>query len=291
MHSPYVTTLIFPEQSENAAAIVEDICAQLLEQGADDVGVNWLAENEACDLYHDIADFNVTTVGFDAVTQSTEHRKKKLIISDMDSTLIEQECIDELADVVGIKDSVSTITERAMNGELDFKQALRERVALLKDLPESALQETFDQKIELMAGGRTLMQTMKANGAYGVVVSGGFTFFTERVRDALGFDEDHSNLLEIVDGKLTGQVMEPILEKEAKLTTLNKVCADRNLDVAEAVAVGVGANDLPMLLGAGLGVAYRAKPVVQEQARAAINHSDLSALLYLQGYAKSEWIC
>lgn len=290
MHSPYVTTIIWPKQCENALMQIEEAYTALLEQGAEDVGVHWLADDIACDLYHDMAAPVLQIEGADVVTQSTQHRRKKLIISDMDSTLIAQECIDELADKVGIKEKVSLITERAMNGELDFKQALRERVGLLKDLPESALQETYNQAITLMPGADVLMRTMKAHGAYGVVVSGGFTFFTSRVMLALGFDEHYSNELGIENGKLTGEVFDPILDKEAKRTHLLRLCEERGIDVQESLAVGDGANDLPMLLAAGLGVAYHAKPVVQAQAKAAITQCDLSALLYVQGYAKADWV-
>ncbi len=226
----------------------------------------------------------------DCVMQPLANRAKKLLISDMDSTMIEQECIDELADCVGLKPKVSAITERAMNGELDFPSALRERVGLLSGLPVSSLEEVFAERITFMPGARTLLKTMKSRGAHCVLVSGGFTFFTSRVASALGFDDDAANVLHISRDKLTGTVAEPILGKEAKLATLQKICRTRSIAVAETLAVGDGANDLPMLMAAGLGVAYHAKPVVGAQAHAAIRFNDLSALLYLQGIANHEWV-
>ena len=226
----------------------------------------------------------------DCVMQPLANRAKKLLISDMDSTMIEQECIDELADCMGLKTKVSAITERAMNGELDFPSALRERVSLLAGLPVASLEEVFEQRITLMPGARTLLKTMKARGTHCVLVSGGFTFFTSRVAKALGFDAEEANVLHTARDKLTGTVAEPILGKEAKLATLQKLCRTRGIAVADTLAVGDGANDLPMLMAAGLGVAYHAKPVVAAQAHAAIRFNDLSALVYLQGISQSEWL-
>jgi phosphoserine phosphatase len=226
----------------------------------------------------------------DMVIQPVEGRAKSLLISDMDSTMIEQECIDELADCVGLKPQVAAITERAMNGELDFAAALRERVALLKGLPESALHEVFATRISLMPGARTLVATMKARGAYTVLVSGGFQFFTSRVALALGFDAEEGNVLEITNGKLTGTVAEPILGKDAKLAALDYLAAKRRVPMSATLAVGDGANDVPMLRAAGLGVAYHAKPVVEAQVQASIRFNDLSALLYVQGIPQSEFV-
>jgi phosphoserine phosphatase len=225
----------------------------------------------------------------DFIVQPAAGREKKLLVSDMDSTLIHQECIDELADVLRLKAKVSAITERAMNGELDFPTALRERVGLLKDLPETSLLEVYTNRITLMEGARTLVQTMRSRGAYCLLVSGGFTFFTARVRDALGFHEDDANQLAFVDGKLTGEVVEPILDKESKKASQQRAAQQHGLELSQSLAVGDGANDLPMLLDAGLGVAYHAKPTVQAQAHHRINHNDLTALLYAQGIKKADW--
>lgn len=222
------------------------------------------------------------------IQPDTESRKKKLLVSDMDSTIINQECIDEIADKVGLKEKVSQITERAMNGELDFKDALRERVALLKDLPESALIDVYENHITLMKGAKSLVQTMKKNGAACVLVSGGFTFFTSKVANAAGFDEQSANILEITNGKLTGKVIEPILDSNAKVEALEKSVAKLGITLEGALAVGDGANDLPMLKKAGMGVAYHAKPVVNEQVKARISHTDLTSLLYIQGYKSGE---
>ncbi len=228
--------------------------------------------------------------GIDAVIQPTEHREKQLFISDMDSTMIQQECIDELADRVGLRAHVAAITERAMNGELDFKEALRARVALLKGLPEVALGEVFAERIRLMPGARTLIGTLRARGVYTVLVSGGFDFFTSRVAHALGFHAEEANQLEVVDGKLTGKVVEPILDKNAKLNALQFIAEKRRIPLAATMAVGDGANDLPMMLASGLGVAYRAKPMVEARAAAAIRFGDLSALLYVLGVPQNEWV-
>jgi phosphoserine phosphatase len=218
------------------------------------------------------------------------HRRKRLLVADMDSTIIQQECIDEMADMLGLKDKISAITERAMRGELKFEDALRERLGLLKGLPEAKLQQVFDERIVLMPGARTLVATMTANGAYTALVSGGFTFFTSRVAKAVGFHVDHSNTLGMADGKLTGDVVGPILGKEAKLANLRKYTGSMGILPEATLAVGDGANDLDMIRAAGLGVAYRAKPVVAAEAHASITHGDLTALLYLQGYAEREFV-
>lgn len=222
----------------------------------------------------------------DMVVQKAEGRKKRLLIADMDSTMIRQECIDELADEAGVGARVADITARAMNGELDFEGALRERVGLLKGLPEPVIAQVLCDRITLMPGGPVLLATMKANGAYAALVSGGFTAFTSAVAVMLGFDENRANTLRIAGGKLTGTVAEPILGKEAKLQALNEITARLGITAAEALAVGDGANDLPMLLAAGTGVALHAKPTVQAQCEVRVNYGDLTALLYLQGYSR-----
>lgn len=222
----------------------------------------------------------------DMVVQKAEGRKKRLLIADMDSTMIRQECIDELADEAGVGARVADITARAMNGELDFEGALRERVGLLKGLPEAVIAQVLRDRITLMPGGKVLLATMKANGAYAALVSGGFTAFTSAVAEQLGFDENRANTLHVADGKLAGTVAEPILGKEAKLQALNEITARLGITASETIAVGDGANDLPMLLAAGTGVALHAKPRVQAECEVRVNHGDLTALLYLQGYPR-----
>ncbi len=225
----------------------------------------------------------------DLVVQRSEGRKKRLLIADMDSTMIQQECIDELADEAGVGARVADITARAMNGELDFEGALRERVGLLKGLPESVITQVLRDRITPMPGGAVLLATMKANGVHAALVSGGFTAFTEAVAARLGFDENRANTLHLLDGVLAGTVAEPILGKEAKLLALTEISARLGITPALAIAVGDGANDLPILLAAGTGVALHAKPTVQAQCDIRVNHGDLTALLYLQGYARDEF--
>jgi phosphoserine phosphatase len=228
--------------------------------------------------------------GCDANVVPAEGRRKRLLIADMDSTIIQQECIDEMADMLGLKPRIAAITERAMRGELPFEAALTERLALLAGLAEVDLQRVFDERITLMPGARTLIATMRAAGALTALVSGGFSFFTSRVAATVGFDVNRANTLEVVDGRLTGRVAGPILGREAKLAALEHYRGERGLAAAATLAVGDGANDLAMIKAAGLGVAYRAKPVVAEEAHAGITHGDLTALLYLQGYARSEFV-
>jgi phosphoserine phosphatase len=224
----------------------------------------------------------------DVVVQPLAHRRKRLFLADMDSTMIGQECIDELADYVGLKAEVSEITERAMRGEIAFEPALRERVALLQNLPVGVVDEIIESRITLTPGGRGLVRTMRANGAYTCLVSGGFTLFTGPVAARIGFDEHRSNHLIVENEALAGAVEEPILGREAKLATLVELRARFGLAPHETMAVGDGANDLAMLGEAGLGVAFRAKPAVAAAARARIDHADLSALLYVQGFKESE---
>jgi len=216
-------------------------------------------------------------------------RRKKLLVADMESTIIEQECLDELADHIGLRDRISEITARAMRGEIAFEEALKERVGLLKGLDADVLEKLYD-RITLVPGARELVATMRANGAYCALVSGGFTFFTERIAARLGFHTHQANTLDIVDGRLTGTVSPPILGREAKLAALERLRRDLNLQPEETLAVGDGANDLDMIRAAGLGVAFRAKPVVTAAARASIRFGDLTALLYLQGYTRKEFV-
>jgi len=219
---------------------------------------------------------------------AADKRRKKLLVADMDSTIINVECLDELADMAGLKPQIAAITERAMRGELEFEAALRERVGMLKGLPLSALERTYAERVRLNPGAKHLLATMRAHGAHTMLVSGGFGFFTRRVAEAAGFHVERGNTL-LDDGeKLTGEVATPILGRQAKRDALEQAAAALKLDFAETLAVGDGANDLAMIQRAGLGVAYHAKPVVAEAAGAAINHNDLTALLYLQGYKDDE---
>ncbi len=222
--------------------------------------------------------------------QPLEGRRKRLLVADMDSTIINVECLDELADFAGLKAEISAITQRAMRGELAFEGALRERVGMLKGLPVAALQQAYDQRVRLNPGARTLVRTMAAHGAHCALVSGGFKFFTARVAQAAGFQTDRANTLIEADGKLTGQVGEPILGKEAKLAALKEDAAALGIPLSATLAIGDGANDLAMIEAAGLGVAYRAKPMVAAQADAKVDHADLTALLYFQGYNASEFV-
>ena len=225
----------------------------------------------------------------DLIVQPAEGRKKRLLLADMDSTMIEQECIDELADEAGVGALVAGITARAMNGELNFEAALIERVGLLKGLPEQVIDHVIRDRITLMSGGRVLLATMKAQGAYCALVSGGFTAFTAKIAAVLGFDENRANTLLVADGKLTGQVALPILGKEAKVEAMMEISARLGVTPAQVLAVGDGANDLGMLALAGSGVALHAKPSVAAQCQVRVNHGDLTALLYLQGYAREEF--
>jgi len=256
-----------------------DIAVDILftPDGADDKGVTERLRSA-------LRDFPI-----DVVVQPLASRRKRLFVVDMDSTMIGQECIDELADYVGLKAHVAASPERAMRGEVEFEPALRERVALLKGLPVSIVDEVIAKRITITPGGRMLVATMRANGGYTCLVSGGFTLFTSCVAAMAGFDEHRGNTLMVEDGKLTGRVAEPVLGREAKLSTLIELRERLGLSPRDTLAAGDGANDLAMLEAAGLGVAYRAKPKVAAAAHARIDHGDLTALLYLQGYSRAEF--
>lgn len=263
-----------------------------------DVGApHWLDEGDAADIvFHgslvsarkELAQMDHGSL--DTIVQPQGDRTKKLIIADMDSTMITVECIDELADYAGLKPEIAAITERAMRGELDFRAALIERVGLLAGMPEATLVECRMERVKLTRGARTLVQTMKAHGAFSVLVSGGFTAFAGPVGEAIGFDKVLANELEIQGGELTGRVIEPIVDSAAKLETLKAEAAKHGLPLADTLAVGDGANDIPMITSAGLGVGYYPHPAAGEAAAAVVRHHDLTALLWAQGYPRRSWV-
>ena len=257
--------------------------------------VKWLCEAEAYEFETQSAVApaelweKLQKQGIDLAVVPSDNRRKKLLLADMDSTMIEQECIDELADLAGHGDACKSITARAMNGEIDFDSALRERVALFKDEPVEIIDEVIEKRISFMPGGKMLLSTMKHTGAYAALVSGGFTDFTAFVASELGFDEHRANQLLRADGKLTGEPGVPILGQAAKVQALTEITQRLGLRPDEVISVGDGANDLPMLKRSGMGVALHAKPAVQAEADIVLNHGDLSALLYLQGYSRTEF--
>lgn len=291
----HVLTLAAPQGrlSARALARVRDALEGI---GAACGPPDWLAPDEAADIpFDDLATEQADAAArnalagdaVDVIAQPAEGRRKRLLLADMDSTIVTTETLDELAGHAGLKDRIAAITRRAMNGELDFRQAVAERVGLLADLPVSALERTWEAT-EMTPGAAELVATMRADGAHCVLISGGFSFFTTRVAERLGFHAQHSNTLLVRKGKLTGRVAEPILDRHAKLGTLKRLAAEHGLPLSATAAVGDGANDLDMLRAAGLGVAFRAKPVVSAVARARIDHADLQALLFAQGYRKQD---
>ncbi|MFZ4409051.1 MAG: phosphoserine phosphatase SerB [Paracraurococcus sp.] len=264
--------------------------------GADAGAPDWLASEEAADLPFEglAADQAIAIAGqalagaaVDVLAVPAAGRRKRLLLADMDSTIVTSETLDEIAAFAGLKERIAEITRRSMNGELDFRTALIERVGMLAGLPVSALERTWETT-ELTGGAKALVATMRANGAHCALVSGGFTFFTGRVAALVGFHEHHSNTLEIADGRLTGKVGEPILDRDAKLATLKRLAAEYAVPLEAALTVGDGANDLAMIQAAGLGVAFRAKPMVAAAARAKLDHADLRGLLFAQGYRAAE---
>ncbi|MBF0561356.1 MAG: phosphoserine phosphatase SerB [Alphaproteobacteria bacterium] len=294
----HVLTLIASSGTTLGGDAVAAVTKALGRLGADVGSRIWLARDQACDLTFanlscDQADAAARRVlgpaSVDVLAQPLAGRRKQILVADMDSTFIAEETLDELAALVGIKDKVAAITARAMNGELDFAKALRERVAMLAGLSTGALEETW-QQMNFVPGGRTLVRTMVAAGATCVLVSGGFKFFTSRVRDACGFDLDVANDLEIENGALTGRVIEPIVDRNVKLQTLKQIASDRNVPLRLTASVGDGANDLPMLQASGLGVAFHARPAGTAAAPHRIDHGDLRTILFAQGYKAAEFI-
>ena len=292
MSTPQIVTLIAPGNSnlldqELAVRLSAAVNASRMTILAPGTAIELVTEHPApsTPLKDTLQDTDTIDI---AVQPWRENRRKALLLADMDSTMIQQECIDELAAEVGIKDRVADITRRAMNGEIEFDAALRERVALLEGLPVSVIDKVVATRIELMPGGPELVRTMHKHGAYCALVSGGFTDFTSRIAKIIGFQENRANRLKKDDGRLTGTVFEPILGKQAKLDTMNELCERLQLTHEDVLAVGDGANDLAMIEAAGLGVALHAKPSVAAQADVRIDNGDLTALLYLQGYREDE---
>ncbi len=293
----YVLTLIGNMESMPLEPVhIERVYRRLATTGETD----WLAEREACDLFIDslrsAADIAeqardaLSGTAIDTVCTSIEGRRRKLLISDMDSTVIDQECIDELGDAIGVGSQIREITAAVVNGDISFSDALRKRLALMIGMERRLLKSVYEDRISLKAGARTLVQTMRHHGAFCILVSGGFSFFTRRIAERIGFHDHQGNKLAFEDGKLTGQVLEPILGRSAKLNTLRRLCDEKGLEPSDVLALGDGANDIKMIKAAGLGVAFHGSDSLRKQANACIDHGDLTALLYIQGFRKSEFV-
>lgn len=289
----FIATLIAAERlTSGDISAAEDAMAAA---GVESFGRSWIEPDVACDLLFSAAPEPARSAleglipGVDVIVQGEAGRRKQLLIADMDSTMITVECIDELADYAGIKPQIAAITERAMRGELVFEEALDARVALLKDLDAAVLDRCHEERVRIMGGAVPLVRTMRREGARTLLVSGGFTHFADRIGGEIGFDKVISNRLGLADGKLDGTVARPIVGAETKRQALLDAAGAAGIELADTLAVGDGANDIPMLQAAGLGVAYHAKPKTAAAAAARVEHCDLSALLYAQGYPRSEW--
>ena len=286
-----VLTLISNTQDAAVSNKIKDKYVSLLNASH----CNWLNRNIALDIYFDDEApgeilHMLEAENLDYAFQDPLTRSKKLLIADMDSTIINVECLDEIADFLGIKGKVSPITEAAMRGEINFEDALNERVSLLKGLNIANLQTIFNERVKLNPGAITMVRTMNANGANTVLISGGFTYFTERVSKATGFKANYANILLHKNGELTGKVKKPIIDANTKIETLRQFQKKGNLKNCETIAIGDGANDIPMLLGAGIGVGYYPYPATAQASDVKIKHGDLTALLYLQGYTLSDFV-
>ena len=289
-----LTCIIDPNHGPMDDVIVNRVFALLEKANTDIMNFKWLSQEKACDIFiqnmtlarlSEVAKDVAKKLPLDFSCQmANHHRRKSLLVSDMDSTMIEQECIDELAEKCGIKAHIASITEQAMRGEIDFESSLKARVKLLKDLQSSVLDDVIAHAITISQGAETLVKVMRFYGAKTILVSGGFTFFAKKIAQKIGFDESHANQLCIKDHQLTGEVMLPILDATVKRRLLKEYVSNMHIDRAMTLAVGDGANDVPMLKEAGLGVAFYAKPAVEMACNAQINRTDLTSLLYFQGY-------
>lgn len=294
-----VITLVSNHTSaDNIRNAIDAVRQTLKGKGLATTHPKWLSEDEACDImieetrapdYDQLIENICDGFELDYCIQSNRDRRKKLLIADMDSTIITVECIVELADFVGLRDEVSDITEKAMRGEIEFKEAFRERVRMMKGLSEDVLHKAYNERVTVTAGAKQLVSTMKAHGAYTALVSGGFSFFTSRVRTEVGFDMDESNELLFGPDGVSGEVQEPILDSNAKLSRLCQLRDELQLKVKDVLAVGDGANDIPMINEAGLGVAFWAKPTTAAAANASVKYGDLSTILFYQGYSRAEF--
>jgi phosphoserine phosphatase len=289
----FIATLVAKDRL--SAGEISQAMDMLLQAGCAPTESDWIDENKAADLAFEWSGEAARAAlqnfpgAIDVIVQPAMLRRRKFIIADMDSTMITVECIDELADYAGIKAEVADVTERAMRGELDFEQALEGRVALLKGLPETVIEQCLAERVVIMPGAKALVQTMRAKGGHAVLVSGGFTRFAEPVAQEIGFDRAIANVLGVAGGHLDGTVQKPIVDAQTKRRTLTETLAQKGWSESDALAVGDGANDIPMIEAAGLGVAYHAKPKTAAAADAAIVHGDLSVLLYAMGYPREDW--
>ncbi len=293
-----ILTLVCATIGALSAQKINQICRNLTVSGAEIGHKTWLSENLACDIpfnYLSIEEANravlssIESAPIDVLSQPQNNRKKKLLVADMDSTIIQGETLDDMAKIAGIGPQITKITERAMNGEILFCNSLRERVAMFSGLSASFLKQT-EENLIISSGAETLVRTMAAQGAYTALISGGFTYFTERVAQRVGFDFNKGNEIEIIDNCFSGRIVGPIITKATKQDILETLARERKIKIVETLAVGDGANDLPMLHTAGLGIAYHAKPVVVAQIPAQVKHTNLTTLLFYQGYSQSEFI-